>query len=47
LEYLESFPDANVGLAIGNYQLEVLELHSNVVQAVRGRVKAAVPTLIE
>lgn len=44
LEYLESFPDANVGLAIGNYQLEVLELHSNVVQAVRGRVKTATPT---
>jgi Mg2+/Co2+ transporter CorB len=38
LEYLESFPDANVGLVIGDYQLEVLELHSNVVQAVRGRV---------
>jgi Mg2+/Co2+ transporter CorB len=37
LEYLESFPDGNVGLTIGNYQLEVLELHSNVVQAVRGR----------
>jgi Mg2+/Co2+ transporter CorB len=37
LEYLESFPDGNVGLTIGNYQLEVLELHSNVVQAARGR----------
>jgi Mg2+/Co2+ transporter CorB len=37
LEYLESFPDANVGLSIGNYKLEILELHSNVVQAVRGR----------
>jgi Mg2+/Co2+ transporter CorB len=42
LEYLESFPEANVGLSIGNYQLEILELHSNVVQAVRGR---AVPPI--
>ena len=35
LEYLESFPDANAGLAIGNYHLEILELTGNVVQAVR------------
>ncbi len=35
LEYLESFPDANVGLAIDGYRLETLELQGNVVQAVR------------
>ncbi len=38
LEHLESFPDAQAGLAIGDYRLEILELHSNVVQAVKGRV---------
>jgi Mg2+/Co2+ transporter CorB len=38
LEYLESFPDANAGLAIGNYRLEIMELQSNVVQAVRVQV---------
>jgi Mg2+/Co2+ transporter CorB len=38
LEYLESFPDANAGLAIGNYRLEILELEGNVVQAVRAQV---------
>jgi magnesium and cobalt exporter, CNNM family len=45
LEHLESFPDANVGLSIGDYRLEILELHSNVVQAVRGHEmqKAASP----
>ncbi|MEH6590561.1 MAG: HlyC/CorC family transporter [Halioglobus sp.] len=37
LEHLESFPDANVGLSIGDYNLEILELRSNVVQAVKGR----------
>ena len=37
LEYLESFPDAKVGLTIGNYRFEVLELHGNVVQAARAR----------
>jgi Mg2+/Co2+ transporter CorB len=47
LEYLECFPDANVGLSIGDYQLEVLELHSNVVQAVRGRTIAAAATTSE
>ncbi|MFV0476618.1 MAG: HlyC/CorC family transporter [Parahaliea sp.] len=35
LEYLESFPDANVCLAIDGYRLETLELQGNVVQAVR------------
>lgn len=38
LEYLESFPDANAGLAIGNYRLEILELKGNVIQAVRVQV---------
>ncbi|MBT4519158.1 MAG: HlyC/CorC family transporter [Halieaceae bacterium] len=35
LEHLESFPDGNTGLAIGPYRLEILELRSNVVQAVK------------
>lgn len=35
LEYLESFPDANVGLALGPYRLEILELEGNVIRAVR------------
>jgi Mg2+/Co2+ transporter CorB len=35
LEHLESFPDANTGLAIGKYRLEILKLEGNVVQAAR------------
>ncbi|MCZ6828165.1 MAG: HlyC/CorC family transporter [Gammaproteobacteria bacterium] len=35
LEHLESFPDANIGVRIENYCLEILELRNNVVQAVR------------
>ncbi|MFK7829465.1 MAG: HlyC/CorC family transporter [Congregibacter sp.] len=38
LEYLESFPDANAGLQIEGYCMEILELEGNVVRAVRGRV---------
>ncbi len=38
LEKLESFPDANAGLAIGDYRLEILELEGNVVQAVKAAV---------
>ena len=41
LENLESFPDANAGLAIGIYRVEILELAGNVVQAARVRVMAA------
>ena len=41
LENLESFPDANAGLAIENYRLEILELEGNVVQAVKAHVIAA------
>ena len=41
LEILESFPDANAGLAIDNYRLEILELEGNVVQAVRARTASA------
>lgn len=37
LEHLESFPDAKVGLIIGSYRLEILELEGNVVQAVRAQ----------
>ena len=40
LENLESFPDANAGLAIGNYRVEILELAGNVVQAARVKVAA-------
>ena len=35
LENLESFPDANAGLTIAGYMLEILELEGNVVQAVK------------
>jgi len=38
LENLESFPDANVGLTIGRYRMEILELEGNVVRSVRVRV---------
>jgi len=38
LEHLESFPDARVGLAIGNCRLEILELQGNVIKAVRARL---------
>jgi Mg2+/Co2+ transporter CorB len=42
LEYLESFPDGNAGLRIAGYGIEILELESNVVRAIRGRsLKAA------
>jgi len=35
LEYLESFPDANVGLQIDGYQIEIVELEGNVVKSAR------------
>lgn len=38
LEHLEAFPDANAGLAIGNYRLEILTLEGNVVQAARAHL---------
>ena len=41
LETLESFPDANAGLTIGGYRLEILSLQGNVVQAVRAQAIAA------
>jgi len=37
LEHLESFPDANAGLKIGSYCLEILSLEGNVVQSVRAQ----------
>jgi Mg2+/Co2+ transporter CorB len=40
LENLESFPDANAGLAIGTYRVEILELEGNVVQAARVKLAA-------
>jgi len=44
LENLESFPDANAGLAIGRYRLEILELEGNVVRSVRVRIVGESPT---
>jgi len=41
LEYLESFPDANAGLTIGDYRLEILELEGNVVRAARAQVTSS------
>lgn len=38
LEHLEAFPDANAGLAIGDYRLEILALEDNVVQSVRAHL---------
>ncbi len=38
LEYLESFPDAKVGMNIGDYRFEILELAGNVVQLVRAQI---------
>ena len=38
LEHLEGFPDANAGLSIEGYRLEILELQGNVVQAIRAEV---------
>ena len=35
LEYLEGFPDANAGVAIEGYHLEILQLEGNVVQVVK------------
>ena len=45
LEFLESFPDANAGLAIDAYRFEILELEGNVVRAVRATaaIKAVAP----
>ena len=37
LEHLESFPDANAGINIDGYCMEILELRDNVIQAVRAR----------
>ena len=44
LEYLEGFPDANAGLSIGDYHLEILELQGNVVQAVKVAVRSTPAT---
>ena len=45
LEYLEGFPDANAGLSIDTYRLEILELEGNVVQAVRADLIAPEPAM--
>lgn len=45
LEYLEGFPDANAGLSIDTYRLEILELEGNVVQAVRADIIAPEPAM--
>jgi Mg2+/Co2+ transporter CorB len=31
MEHLESFPDANVGLEIAGYHLEIMEIGDNVI----------------
>ena len=41
LEHLESFPDANAGIQIENYCMEILELRDNMVQAVRAWTAAS------
>ena len=40
LEHLESFPDAQAGLKIGDYRFEILTLKGNVVQSVRAELAA-------
>ena len=45
LECLEGFPDANAGLSIDGYRLEILELQGNVVQAVRADVVTPEPAI--
>jgi Mg2+/Co2+ transporter CorB len=47
LEHLESFPDAQVGLSIGPYRLEILTLEGNVVQSVRAQVAEEVSSTEE
>lgn len=42
LEHLESFPDAQAGLKIGDYRFEILTLEGNVVQSVRAQHVAPV-----
>ncbi len=37
LEYLESFPDANVSLSLENYKFEILELQGNVIKSTKGQ----------
>ena len=43
LEYLESFPDGNAGIRIGDYSMEILDLQDNVIQAVRARIENVTP----
>ena len=38
LEFLESFPDGNACMVIGDYRMEIIELKGNVVQSVRARL---------
>lgn len=47
LEYLESFPDANAGLRIDRFGLEILKLEGNVVRTVRGRALQPAATVEE
>jgi Mg2+/Co2+ transporter CorB len=35
LEILESFPDANASMAIGEHRLEIVSLDSKVIQSVK------------
>ncbi|MDF1691007.1 MAG: HlyC/CorC family transporter [Zhongshania sp.] len=39
LEKLESFPEASVGVSIGRYRFEIIEMKGNLIQSVRAYVK--------
>ncbi|WP_373081482.1 HlyC/CorC family transporter [Zhongshania sp.] len=40
LEQLESFPEASVGVSIGRYRFEIIEMKGNLIQSVRAYSKA-------
>jgi Mg2+/Co2+ transporter CorB len=39
LEKLESFPEASVGVSIGRYRFEIIEMKGNLIQSVRAHSK--------
>ncbi|MFT6163285.1 MULTISPECIES: HlyC/CorC family transporter [Zhongshania] len=39
LEKLESFPEASVGVSIGRYRFEIIEMKGNLIQSVRAYIK--------
>lgn len=42
LEYLESFPDASVGMKIDNYQFEIIEIKDNIIQIAKATLLASI-----